>query len=210
MTVDLGVVPVDAADKDFVEGSKDVLSALAILELAAAVDETLVKELLIEDDRESNADDESRTDDTDGKTDLLGSSDKLDLKANDDKLLLVTITCESTEDDGCNAKDTDEDNLAVLSNTARDELTATDDGVLMVKLLEAILEIDISTGDDTIAEDTGRNAEPLDLISELELVTTDVELLSTGLLAIANVGMASEDVNRKDPTGQSGLIYCHT
>ena len=154
MTVDLGVVPVDAADKDFVEGSKDVLSALAILELAAAVDETLVKELLIEDDRESNADDESRTDDTDGKTDLLGSSDKLDLKANDDKLLLVTITCESTEDDGCNAKDTDEDNLAVLSNTARDELTATDDGVLMVKLLEAILEIDISTGDDTIAEDT--------------------------------------------------------
>ena len=63
-----------------------------------------------------------------------------------------------------------------------------------------MLEIDTSTGDDTIEEDTGLNAELRYVISELELVTTDVELLPTGLLAIANVSVASDDVNRKDPT----------
>lgn len=204
-TVDPGVVPLDAAPKDVAEANKDVLSAISMLELAAAEDETLVKELFIVNDRESNTDDESCTDDIDRTTDLLGSSDKLDLDdANNDVLfldkLLETITCDSTEGDGCNAKDTEEDNLAVLSDTARDELTATDDGVLIAKLLEKMLEIDTSTGDDTIEEDTGLNAELRYVISELELVTTDVELLPTGLLAIANVSVASDDVNRKDPT----------
>ena len=204
-TVDPGVVPLDAPPKDVVEANKDVLSAISMLELAAAEDETLVKELFIVNDRESNTDDESCTDDIDRTTDLLGSSDKLDLDdANNDVLfldkLLETITCDSTEGDGCNAKDTAEDNLAVLSDTARDELTATDDGVLIAKLLEKMLEIDTSTWDDTIEEDTGLNAELRYVISELELVTTDVELLPTGLLAIANVSVASDDVNRKDPT----------
>lgn len=199
------MVPLDAAPKDVAEANKDVLSAISMLELAAAEDETLVKELFIVNDRESNTDDESCTDDIDRTTDLLGSSDKLDLDdANNDVLfldkLLETITCDSTEGDGCNAKDTEEDNLAVLSDTARDELTATDDGVLIAKLLEKMLEIDTSTGNDTIEEDTGLNAELRYVISELELVTTDVELLPTGLLAIANVSVASDDVNRKDPT----------
>ena len=204
-TVDPGVGPLDAPPKDVAEANKDVLSAISMLELAAAEDETLVKELFIVNDRESNTDDESCTDDIDRTTDLLGSSDKLDLDdANNDVLfldkLLETITCDSTEGDGCNAKDTEEDNLAVLSDTARDELTATDDGVLIAKLLEKMLEIDTSTWDDTIEEDTGLNAELRYVISELELVTTDVELLPTGLLAIANVSVASDDVNRKDPT----------
>lgn len=204
-TVDSDVAPLDAAGKDVAEANKDVLSAISMLELAAAEDETLVKELFIVNDRESNTDDESCTDDIDRTTDLLGSSDKLDLDdANNDVLfldkLLETITCDSTEGDGCNAKDTEEDNLAVLSDTARDELTATDDGVLIAKLLDKMLEIDTSTGDDTIEEDTGLNAELRYVISELELVTTDVELLPTGLLAIANVSVASDDVNRKDPT----------
>ena len=199
------MAPLDAAGKDVAEANKDVLSAISMLELAAAEDETLVKELFIVNDRESNTDDESCTDDIDRTTDLLGSSDKLDLDdANNDGLfldkLLETITCDSTEGDGCNAKDTEEDNLAVLSDTARDELTATDDGVLIAKLLDKMLEIDTSTGDDTIEEDTGLNAELRYVISELELVTTDVELLPTGLLAIANVSVASDDVNRKDPT----------
>ena len=204
-TVDPGVVLLDAAGKGVAEANKDALSAISMLDLAAAEDETLVKELFIVNDRESNTDDESCTDDIDRTTDLLGSSDKLDLDdANNDVLfldkLLETITCDSTGGDGCNAKDTEEDNLAVLSDTARDELTATDDGVLIAKLLEKILEIDTSTGDDTIEEDTGLNAELPYVISELELVTTVVELLPTGLLAIANVSVASDDVNRKDPT----------
>lgn len=204
-TVDPGVVLLDAAGKDVAEANKDVLSAISMLELADAEDETLLKELFIVNDRESNTDDESCTDDIDRTTDLLGSSDKLDLDdANNDVMfldkLLETITCDSTEGDGCNAKDTEEDNLAVLSDTARDELTATDDGVPIAKLLEKMREIDTSTGDDTIEEDTGLNAELRYVISELELVTTDVELLPTGLLAIANVSVASDDVNRKDPT----------
>ena len=198
-TVDPGVVPLDAPPKDVAEANKDVLSAISMLELAAA------EELFIVNDRESNTDDESCTDDIDRTTDLLGSSDKLDLDdANNDVLFLdklfETITCDSTEGDACNAKDTEEDNLAVLSDTARDELTATDDGVLIATLLEKMLEIDTSTWDDTIEEDTGLNAELRYVISELELVTTDVELLPTGLLAIANVSVTSDDVNRKDPT----------
>lgn len=199
------MVLLDAAGKDVAEANKDLLSAISMLELADAEDETLLKELFIVNDRESNTDDESCTDDIDRTTDLLGSSDKLDLDdANNDVMfldkLLETITCDSTEGDGCNAKDTEEDNLAVLSDTARDELTATDDGVLIAKLLEKMLEIDTSKGDDTIEEDAGLNAELRYVISELELVTTDVELLPTGLLAIANVSVASDDVNRKDPT----------
>lgn len=199
------MVPVDAAAKDVVDANKDVLSALSMVKFASAEDETLVTELLIENDRESNNDDESFTDDIESTTDLLGSSDKLDPDdANNNVLflekLLEAFTCDSTESDGCNAKDTEEDNLAVFSNTARDELTATDDGVLIAKLLEKILEIDTSTGDDTIEEDTGLNAGLGYVISELELVTTDVEVLPTGLLAIANVSVASDDVNRKDPT----------
>ena len=214
-TVDSDVAPLDAAGKDVAEANKDVLSAISMLELAAAEDETLVKELFIVNDRESNTDNESCTDDIDRTTDLLGSSDKLDLDdANNDGLfldkLLETITCDSTEGDGCNAKDTEEDNLAVLSDTARDELTATDDGVLIAKLLEKMLEIDTSTGDDTI-ERTLVNAELRYVISE-ESNNTDVELLATGLLVNVSVDLDdSDDVNRKDPTeDKEGLMANHT
>ena len=102
--VDLGVVPLDAAPKDVAEANKDVLSAISMLELAAAEDETLVKELFKVNDREANTEAEACIDDIDRTTDLLGSSDKLDLDdANNDVLfldkLLETITCDSTEGD---------------------------------------------------------------------------------------------------------------
>ena len=191
----------DVTSEDGAEGKTKVPSTIANLDLSDTYIKVLVTERLRLSDAGFTALDEYSTDDTDNKTDGLAITDTLELAINAERVLLEklleTAPWDTTEDDCTNTRDAD-DTSAVVSSTARDELTATADSLLKTQLLVPITDVNDTPGDDRFPDDTAGDKAVLLTVDNPMLTEADDEVLLTTLLETLDLRMETEEAANKD------------
>ena len=200
-TVNVDMTCEDVTSEDGAEGKTEVPLTIANLDLSDTYIKLLVTERVRVSDVAFTALDEYSTDDTDNKTDGLAITDTLELAINAKGVLveklLETAPWDTREDDCTNTRDA-EDISAVVSSTARDELTATADSLLKTQLLVPITDVNNTPGDDRLTDDTAGDKAVLLTVDNPMLTEADDEVLLTTLLETLDLRMESEDAANKD------------